>query len=216
MSKKKTIIKISTIFLLIFLLVASLIFIAVPAIASSLNTDIDREDIKVFLGDTVGLPTNILKNSYINQRTNLLNSESKNTPNKTIKAVIVFKEFIETGKLRNLMDKYSLKIDEIFVAIPYTDYAGGYLLEENMTLEDAIEEHIKGLEEVASESAGEPGSEIIAEHAKLAREKGISIYAVNAIGKAKKFKSLTDNEIVKFIDIFFHPKAEKVAKSRNL
>lgn len=213
MSKGKTIIKISTIFLLLCLSIISLIFFAVPAIASSLNTKIGREEIKVFLGHTVDFPTKILKNSYISQRINLLNNKSKSTPNKSIKAVIVFNSFIEPNELRKSIDKYNLKIEEIFVAIPYTDCAGGTLLDKNMSIEDALELNIQSLEEMASE---EPFNEELKLHAKLAREKGVSIYAVTAKGNAKEFKSLSDNEIVKYIDIFFHPKAEKLAKSKNL
>jgi hypothetical protein len=156
--------------------------------------------------------------SYRIERISLLKELANERPNDRMEAILVLNCFVGPEELTKLTQDYGLKVKEIFVAVPGKVGAGGQVLLPGESIGEALESFARSVIKAAEDIRKAPyvatiDIEIADGNARLAREGKFLIYAAHISGKLVNLWRASENEIVKFVDVFYHKRAEVIAKA---
>jgi hypothetical protein len=171
--------------------------------------------VKVFVGRASNPAA---QEAYRVERLSFLKKLASERPNDHMEAVLVLNHFVDAEELTKLTQDHRLEVKEIFVAVPGRRGAGGHVLSPGESIGEALESFAQSMIKAAEDIRKAPYAatidiEIADENARLAREGKFSIYAARISGKLTDLWRASENEIVKFVDVFYHKRAEVIAKA---
>jgi len=162
---------------------------------------LNEEKIKVFVGcldDTNSLN----KNLFINDRQKMISNLAEKTPKDVSKVLITFDKYVSADEAEEILniDENNIVIDEIFISIPNQTGRAIIVASGAKNIEQTI------YSELDTMIANENDDEIIQAHEKMKKEYGI--FAISFDTDNSTIYKISENETVKFADLFNYPKAE--------
>ncbi|MEA1960826.1 MAG: hypothetical protein U9N81_06025 [Bacillota bacterium] len=199
----------------VLLLVGSFSTAVIAQKALNPAVQIQKEDkaVKVFVGRPSGP---IMQNAYKENRNDVYKELKKETPEKVLDSIIIFKDFVTADQLKDIFNNQSIEAKRIWLAEPGTIGIGDAIVINN-DIEGAVNNWTADFQRYCNE-----GKE---KHIELnkntetmlsaTKENRVKVYAVLVSSPISELNTLSNNTVIDFIDLHYDEEAENIGTSKE-